>query len=73
MRIIILHYTTPLNETPLRECQNWFAASDDLSNVMLSSSVGVFGYKDVTSNPVDYPILQPVLLASRKSCHWKGN
>lgn len=68
-----LHYTTPLNETPLRECQNWFASSDDLSNVMLSSSVGVFGYKDATSNPVDYPVLQPVLLASRKSCHWKGN
>lgn len=68
-----LHYTTPLNETPLRECQNWFASSDDLSNIMISSDIGVFGYKDVTLNPVDYPILQPVLLASRKSCHWKGN
>lgn len=68
-----LHYTTPLNETPLRECQNWFASSDNFSNIMISSSVGVFGYKDATTNPVDYPVLQPVLLASRKSCHWKGN
>lgn len=68
-----LQYTTPLNETPLRECQNWFASSDASSNVMISSSVGVFGFKDATANPVDYPVLQPVLLASRKSCHWQGN
>lgn len=68
-----LNYSTPCNETPLRECQDWFASSDGNSNVMLSSSVGVFGYKDVTVNPVSYPVLQPVLLASRKSCHWVGN
>ncbi|WP_455584046.1 glycoside hydrolase family 38 N-terminal domain-containing protein [Bacteroides sp.] len=68
-----LNYATPCNETPLRECQDWFASSDANSNIMISSSVGVFGYKDVTENPVSYPILQPVLLASRKSCHWVGN
>lgn len=68
-----LDYNIPLNQTPLRECQNWIASSDSNINVMLSSSVGVFGYKDATSNPVSYPVLQPVLLASRKSCHWNGN
>ena len=68
-----LNYATPCSETPLRECQDWFASSDANSNIMISSSVGVFGYKDVTQNPVAYPVLQPVLLASRKSCHWVGN
>lgn len=68
-----LDYSIPLNQTPLRECQNWIASSDSSFNVMLSSSVGVFGYKDATSDPVCYPVLQPVLLASRRSCHWNGN
>jgi alpha-mannosidase len=28
---------------------------------------------DPTDNPVPNQILQPILLASRKSCHWEGN
>jgi alpha-mannosidase len=28
---------------------------------------------DPTTDPVNYPLLQPVLLASRRSCHWLGN
>lgn len=67
------YYNTPLCDTPLRECQDWFSSYDNHSCVMVSSSVGVFGFKDATENPVDYPVLQPVLLASRRSCNWLGN
>jgi alpha-mannosidase len=40
---------------------------------MFGSSVSVWDFKDVTSDPVSYPLLQPLLLASRKSCHQEGN
>jgi alpha-mannosidase len=39
----------------------------------LSTSVAVCDYKDPTPAPVDTPILQPILLASRRSCHGQGN
>lgn len=52
---------------------NWLGASDSNFGVTLSSSVAVADYVDPTDNAVDYPILQPVLLASRKSCHEAGN
>ena len=39
----------------------------------MSSSVAVADYIDPTDQPVDYTILQPILLASRKSCHPLGN
>ncbi|NEW83419.1 MAG: hypothetical protein GZ094_13780 [Mariniphaga sp.] len=35
--------------------------------------MAVFDWIDPTSNPAGYAILQPVLLASRKSCHGEGN
>lgn len=52
---------------------NWISASSDNIAVTLSSSVAVADYIDPTDNPVDYTILQPILLASRKSCHSEGN
>ena len=52
---------------------NWLSAADDKSAITLSSSVVVVDYVDPTDHPVDYTILQPVLLASRKSCHPLGN
>ncbi|MDL2221156.1 glycosyl hydrolase-related protein [Parabacteroides sp. OttesenSCG-928-N08] len=52
---------------------NWIAAADDRIGVTVSSSVAVADYIDPTSNPSHRPILQPILLASRKSCHWLGN
>lgn len=68
-----LLYNLPLNETPLRECGNWFSASSAGVNVTIASSVSVFGFKDPTGQPAPYTILQPVLLASRRSCHYAGN
>lgn len=52
---------------------NWIAASGDSYTVTLSSSVAVADYIDPTSDPSAKTMLQPILLASRKSCHWLGN
>ncbi len=52
---------------------NWLSATDGEYAVTLSSSVAVADYIDPTNNPVKYTILQPILLASRKSCHPLGN
>lgn len=52
---------------------NWLGAYDQKFGVTLSSSVAVADYIDPTDNAVDYPVLQPILLASRRSCHEAGN
>jgi hypothetical protein len=56
-----------------REVQDWLSASSASFGVTMSSSVAVWDYADPTSDPVSYPVLQPLLLASRKSCHNQGN
>lgn len=52
---------------------NWISAANDKVAVTLTSSVAVADYIDPTDQPADYTILQPVLLASRHSCHGLGN
>jgi alpha-mannosidase len=52
---------------------NWIGVSGDGFGVVLSSSVAVADYLDPTDNPTANAILQPVLMASRKSCHGEGN
>ena len=39
----------------------------------MSSDVAVMDFADPTDHPVAYPVLQPILLASRRSCHGLGN
>ena len=56
-----------------REVQNFISAGDDAFGVTLTTSVAVCDFKDPTPSPVPYPILQPILLASRRSCHGEGN
>lgn len=56
-----------------REVQDWISATDDRWGATFSSSVAVWDFQDPTTGPAPYPVLQPVLLASRKSCHWEGN
>ena len=56
-----------------REVQNFLYAGDDRMGVTLTTSVAVNDFKDPTDAPVTYPILQPILLASRRSCHGEGN
>ncbi len=66
-------YDTPCKDVHPREVQDWFSVSDGKNGITISSSVAVFDWIDPTDKPVAYPVLQPVLLASRKSCHGEGN
>jgi alpha-mannosidase len=56
-----------------REVQNFLYAGDGRSGLTLTTSVAVNDFKDPTDAPVAYPVLQPILLASRRSCHGEGN
>ena len=66
-------YDTPCALVHPREVQDWFSASDGKTGITISSDVAVFDYIDPTTNPSENTILQPILLASRKSCHGEGN
>ncbi|MCK5774728.1 MAG: alpha-mannosidase [Bacteroidales bacterium] len=66
-------YNVAASELHPRGIENWIGASNDSFGVTLSSSVVVADYIDPTNHPVSSPILQPVLLASRISCHGEGN
>lgn len=66
-------YQVPAKELHPRGIENWIGASDDSFGVTLSSSVAVADYLDPTDDPVSTVILQPLLLASRRSCHSEGN
>ncbi len=52
---------------------NWIGVSGKDFGVTLSSSVAVADYVDPTDNPAINTILQPILFASRRSCHGEGN
>ncbi len=66
-------YTTPCKDVHPRGIQNWIGASDGTFGVTMSSSVAAADWMDPTDSSTRYPILQPILLASRKSCHPLGN
>lgn len=66
-------YDSICKEMHPREVQNFISSSDNRIGLTMSSSVAVCDFKDSTENPADYPILQPILLASRRSCHGGGN
>jgi alpha-mannosidase len=66
-------YQVPARDLHPRGIENWIGASGDRAGVTLSSSVAVADYLDPTENPVQGIMLQPLLLASRVSCHWEGN
>jgi len=68
-----LTYSVACKDVHPREVQNFISASDDRFGVTLSSSVAVCDYVDPTDAQNACPVLQPVLLASRKSCHANGN
>lgn len=67
-----LKYTDELKTIHPRQVQRWIDASDGRGGVTLSTSVSVFDWIDPTGS-VPYPVIQPVLLASRKSCNVMGN
>jgi len=66
-------YQTICKNMHPRGIENWIGASNPDFGVTLSSSVAVADWIDPTTNPLKNQVLQPILLASRKSCHWEGN
>lgn len=66
-------YTTDCKEIHPRGIENWISVNNDEFGVALSSCVAVADYIDPTDIHVDNTILQPILLASRRSCHGEGN
>ncbi len=55
-----------------RPIQNWINASENEVSVTFSSSVAAWDYQDPTDQPLASPLLQPILLTSRRSCHGLG-
>lgn len=56
-----------------RGIQNWIYAGNDKTGITLSSDVAVADWIDPSADPVNNIILQPLLMASRRSCHTEGN
>ncbi|HZO99943.1 MAG TPA: glycosyl hydrolase-related protein [Terriglobia bacterium] len=58
---------------PFREAINWIDASSDRFQqygCLAASDCTVHRFKDVSSDPVSYPVLQHALLSTRKSHAW---
>ncbi len=66
-------YLVNASEIRPRGIQNWISVRNKQAEIVLSSPIAVWDYLDPTEAPLDYPVLQPVLLASRRSCHHLGN
>jgi alpha-mannosidase len=66
-------YTTECKLVHPRTMVDWVNASDNSYGATLSSSVIGFDYLDPTPDPASSTLIQPILFASRKSCHWEGN
>jgi alpha-mannosidase len=66
-------YMVPCSELHPRGIENWISASSDDFGFTLASSVVGMDYIDPAGKQPDQTILQPILLASRRSCHWEGN
>jgi len=68
-----LVYDERMSDIRPREVQNFINVSDARLSLTLSTSVAVNDYRDPTGGPDSLPVLQAVLLASRRSCHGEGN
>jgi alpha-mannosidase len=66
-------YATLCREIHPRGIENFISINNSEFGVTMSSSVSVVDYIDPSDLPSEYPLIQPILLASRRSCHWEGN
>lgn len=66
-------YLDNVNDIHPRSIANWIGGKGNEVDVKLSSSVIVADYIDPTDNPTESTVIQPILFASRKSCHWLGD
>ena len=55
-----------------RSVLDWITTKDEDMQIVLSSSVAAFDWIDPLEENGS-PLIQHILLASRKSCHWEGN
>jgi alpha-mannosidase len=68
-----LNYDEPCANIRPREVRDFLSVSGREFGLTLSTDVAVNDYQDPTPDPAPYPVLQAVLLASRRSCHGEGN
>ena len=66
-------YQVECSELHPRGIENWINASGNGFGVTLASSVVGMDYINPTDKSLDNTLLQPILLASRRSCHFEGN
>ena len=66
-------YTTRCSDVHPRGVENWISASDERFGVTLCTSTAVADYIDPTGLSDGALLLQPIMLASRRSCHELGN
>ena len=66
-------YNTECSQVHPRTLVDWVNASDSQFGATVSSSVIAFDYLDPTTAPTSKTLIQPILFASRKSCHGEGN
>jgi len=66
-------YIVPAKDIHPRAMENWINVSSDEIGVTLSSSVVGVDYVDITGVSKKSTLIQPILLASRRSCHGEGN
>jgi len=68
-----LDYWQQCSEIHPREVQDFIRVHDTGLTTTVSSSVSVFDFIDPTGLAGKGPLIQTILLASRKSCHGEGN
>lgn len=66
-------YQVDCKEIHPRSIQNWINVSSGDVGVTLSSSVVGVDYIDITGTSPGNTLIQPILFASRRSCHGLGN
>ncbi len=66
-------YKVPCSELHPRGIENWINSSGNGFGATLASSVVGMDYIDPTDKGLQNTLLQPILLASRRSCHFEGN
>jgi alpha-mannosidase len=65
-------YTSMCKDIHPRGINNWISANDSEIGVTIASGVAVWDYVNMTGLKTGATLLQPVLLASRQSCHGEG-
>lgn len=68
-----IDFLTDCREAHPREVQNWISVHSPDAHIVLSSDVSMFDYKNIKNEVDQTPVIQPILLVSRRSCHGWGN